>query len=210
MSPQFIYVFVFIILLALVIGLQLKYPLLKDDSDLTAKQPYSFARTQLVWWTFIILASFISIVIVTGQIPALNSSALILLGIGSLTTVSAKIIDMSDESNAAAAVAANTTPVVLSKNMPGENFFLDILSDKKGVSIHRLQAVVFNIVFGLWFIYRSFEDIGALDHYNTATVINPTLEAFISGLIPVISQPDLILLGLSAGTYAALKTTENK
>jgi len=32
----------------------------------------------------------------------------------------------------------------------------------------------------------------------------------INGIIPVITNNNLILLGLSAGTYVALKTTENK
>jgi len=189
-----IYLLVLAALFVAIILLQKLYCFICDASTVTPR-PYSFARVQLVWWTFIVLSLLISIVIASGQIPMLPDSTLILLGIGSLTTVSARIIDISDKQNPPASG-------IVSVNQPSQGFFLDILSDNTGVSIHRMQAFVFNLLFGCWFIYKSYQLIPG------ATVI--TCPDKINGLIPIVTPNDLILLGLSAGTYVALKSTENK
>lgn len=189
-----IYFLVLAILLVVVILLQKLYSFISDASTAMPK-PYSFARVQLVWWTFIVFASFISIVILSGQIPTFDTSTLILLGIGSLTTASARIIDISDKQNPPASG-------IVSVNQQSEGFLLDILSDNNGISIHRLQAFIFNFVFGLWFIYKSYKGIPQATVSTSADIIN--------SIIPIITNNNLILLGLSAGTYVALKTTENK
>jgi hypothetical protein len=206
MNARLIYLIVFIALFLLAIVLQKKYGIINDTSS-TKPKSYSYSRLQLLWWTFIVFASFITIALATGQIPDLDTSTLILLGIGSLTTASARITDISDQSNYDAATqTAETTstppPATLSKDQPSEGFLLDILSDKNGVSIHRLQAFMFNLIFGIWFIYQSVYHLKGIGPKATAAIIDH--------IIPVISNNNLILLGLSAGTYVALKTTENK
>lgn len=201
MNTQIIFAIVLVFLIILVIFLQLKYGLLKDTSVVTPK-PYSYARVQLVWWTFIVLSVFISVILSSGQIPDLNKSTLILLGLGALTTGVARIIDISDIQKPVPSNIMKTSPPMLSINQPSQGFILDILSDNNGVSIHRLQAVIFNFVFGLWFIYKSITVLKTIGMSSSETVVN--------NVIPVISDNNLILLALSAGTYAALKTTENK
>lgn len=164
-----------------------RYGMLRDIS--TAKRkPYSFARVQLAWWSIIILSSFISIVATRGKIPVFSSSTLILLGISSATTATARIIDISDVDNPG---------ITRTQDSEGQWFLTDILSDASGVSIHRLQALVFNLIFGFWVM---------------ASVVNSIsrLSSDINMIIPSIDQSGLILLGLSTGTYAALKSTENK
>ncbi|MBW4889832.1 hypothetical protein KXQ82_08900 [Mucilaginibacter sp. HMF5004] len=202
-------------------------------------KPYSFSRWQLVWWTFIIFASFISVIIASGKIPTFDNSTLILLGIGSITTIAATLIDISDNDNAANTANANATqtvvvspppaapadpnapvtaapeaaPVVTVVNTPApqpvlaqsinhNSFFLDILSDRYGINIHRLQAFVFNVVFGVWFIYTT------VMHIKNITIASA--QPAIDAVIPVITNNNLILLGMSAGIYTTLKTTENK
>jgi len=187
MNPQLIFWIVFIAMLFIVIYLNLKNNMLKDTSTANVR-PYSFARVQLMWWTVIILTSFISILIFKGIIPAFDSSTIILLGISSATLATGSVIDLSDQKNPA---------IVRSQNQNSENFFLDILSDSNGVSIHRFQAFIFNFVFGIWFICTVLYYLG-------------NFPGNVNNIIPVISSNNLILLGLSSGTYAALKTTENK
>ncbi|KAA5532149.1 hypothetical protein F0919_15220 [Taibaiella lutea] len=228
MDARLIYVIVFACLFFLAIWLQKRFCIICDATSVKPK-PYSYSRLQLLWWTFLVFASFISILIASGTIPTLDSSTLILLGIGALTTASARIVDISDEANQANNIQANNivTPLPnlnqpadpnqpvqavapapvpatppLSKNKPSQGFWLDILSDNNGISIHRLQALVFNLLFGTWFIYQSIlhlKGVGASTPLET-----------LSSIMPVISKNNLILLGLSAGTYVALKTTENK
>ncbi len=212
MEARFIYLTVLLVMLIIIIILQLKYGIMSDSSSSTFKKSYSYSRVQLTWWTLIVLSAIIAIIFKSGSLPELLQSTLVLLGIGSLTTASGRIIDISDDSSAAAAQAAAVAnaadpapanapaaPVVppsAHRNEASQNFFLDILSDKNGVSIHRFQAVALNFVIGLWFIYK--------------VLVNIKNNSDVNSIIPNVDQNNLILLGLSAGTYVVLKSGENK
>jgi len=275
MDPRLIYLLIFALLLATIVYLQKNYCILCDVS--TAKpRPFSFSRVQLTWWTFLILASIVAVILATGQIPNLDDSTLGLLGIGAVTHIASTAIDVSNNQAAnnppanqtgnvityvpqpapqynpspapiytppqpvasdgstiadattmpdqasiaqttgqpnfqpeiTQAPAIQTAPnpstgqTTLSANMPSEGFLQDILSDKYGISIHRFQAFIFNLVFGLWFIYKTVVNLKGITTSASGQVVN--------AIIPVFSTNNLILLGLSAGTYAALKLTENK
>lgn len=181
----------FCVLLFLVFSLNYKFGLLKDWSTATPK-PYSYARTQLCWWTIIIVSSFISIFISKGNLPTLDSSIVILLGISSGTTAIANVIDISD----------NSKTTTLSRNQLSEGFLIDILSDANGISIHRLQALLFNLVIGVWVLYSVYNGL-----INCNANVNSTC---INSIIPVIDNSKLLLLGVSASAYAGLKANENK
>jgi hypothetical protein len=145
---------------------------------------------QLAWWSVLVLSSIITILLAKDwQIPDLSTSTLYLLGISGTTTATATLIDISDQNNSALST--------LSQNQQGENFFLDMLSDNNGVSVHRFQTVVFNLVFGIWFM-RSF----LININGAATDVNT--------IIPSFTDNNLILLGVSSGLYAATKAMENK
>ncbi|PSK91151.1 hypothetical protein [Taibaiella chishuiensis] len=212
MDARLIYCMVFALLLFLAILLQKKFSIICDTSANTPKT-YSYSRLQLLWWTFIVFASFITILLASGQVPVFDPSTIILLGIGAATSASARLIDISDQqqydaeqARVQAAKAAGATevpePKTLNKDFASQGFWLDILSDRNGVSIHRLQAVLFNLVFGIWFIYQSVLHLKGVTTQTPATTLN--------SIIPVIKEYNLVLLGLSAGTYAVIKTTENK
>lgn len=199
MQPILFFWIAFLVLLALMIFLDRKFQMLRDNSVALPK-PYSYARVQLAWWTLVVLSCLIAILLARNAMPTLDSSTLILLGMSAGTTVVARLTDISDRNNSG-------TDLV-SQDFNGENFLLDILSDKNGVSIHRLQSVLINIIFGVWFIVQ------VLRHL---TGVNPCLPGDLDCgkhpldfIIPVISTNNLILLGLSSGTYVALKTMENK
>jgi hypothetical protein len=174
---------------------------------------YSFSKTQLAFWTFIILSSFIYIWAITGDLNSINTTGLILLGITSATITASNLISKNAETQAlavdeSAPVQNNVgsddksttensgTPtskkvdklVKFRTHKPGDTFLTEILSDEDGISIHRLQALVFNLVFGIAFI------ISVLWNYT----------------MPEFSETQLILLGLSSGTYAFNKINENK
>ncbi|MBN8838129.1 MAG: hypothetical protein J0I09_12775 [Sphingobacteriia bacterium] len=67
-----------------------------------------------------------------------------------------------------------------------QGFFIDILSDDKSISVQRFQNVIFNIIFGVLFIQKV-----ALEHK-----------------IPDFDETVLVLIGISSGSYAVLKTTD--
>ncbi|HMK38950.1 MAG TPA: hypothetical protein VK569_06390 [Bacteroidota bacterium] len=184
MNPLAVFWIVLVGLVIAVLYLDWKHNMLRDTSSATRK-PYSYALSQLAWWTVIILASFISVMASKG-IPPVDPSTLILLGISAATTAAARIGDMSDTSQG----------LTRTQDQASEGFFIDILSDSNGVNIHRFQALAFNLTFGIWFIHQVLHFLPITDQPG--------------GIIPVLDQSNLLLLGLSSTTYAVLKTSENK
>lgn len=188
MNPQLYFWLAFAILVIAVAFLTAKYGMLRDMS-LVGYRPYSWSRVQLAWWTVIVLSAFIAIVLDTNKAPTLSTSTVILLGISAATSAVARTIDVA-------------TPANIPPPAPGtterSNMVLDILSDQNSVSIPRFQTVVFNLVFGIWFITSVLENL-----------VNPP-KGDIDLIMPGIATTNLVLLGLSSATYAALKTTENK
>jgi hypothetical protein len=176
----------FALLSVIIIFCERKFYMLCDHSSATS-QPYSWSRIQLAWWSVIILSAFIAILLTSkdNQVPSLDQSTVILLAISGATSITARMIDVSDLSN----------NLVRHQDCSSQGFFLDILSDNNGASVHRFQTIVFNLAFGAWFI------IHVLNHITSPDV---------NSIIPKISDSNLLLLGLSSATYAAMKSTENK
>jgi hypothetical protein len=188
------YYLILAIMAIIVILLGAKTTLLKDVvvdqkafTDLANEQkiknpesPYSWSRTQLAFWTVIIFSSFLYMLFKHDfDIPELNNVNLILLGITVATTASAKLIDDSQKLNPN-----------LSQSYPSEGFLRDILSDKNGVSIHRLQHLLWTIALGIIYI----QHVAAEKSLPDDTVLTDNL---------------LILMGISTGAYVGIKTTEN-
>jgi hypothetical protein len=206
MNPQISFCIIFIALVLAVIYCNRKYCMLKDTS-IPNFQPYSWSRVQLAWWSIIVLTSFITILIGKGAAPELNQSTVILIGISAATIAAARVIDTSDQS-----------PVTLIAADKKPNFFRDIISDDSGPNIHRFQTVVFNLAFGVYFIWY------VLNHINLSSaqicdlyankptmtdVFKNCIDQSLNYIMPDIQPNNLILLGLSSATYAALKITEN-
>lgn len=156
-------------------------------NDETINTYYSFSKAQFAFWTFIVVASFIFIWSFTTDLHSINTTALILLGITSATIVTSNLIGLNEEQ---VAVNSGKKDDILKERTKTEKtgFFVDIISDAGGISIHRLQALIFNLVFGIAFIHQ------VLTTYS----------------MPEFNEVQLIILGLSNGTYAFLKTSENK
>lgn len=158
--------------------LSFKTDILKDTSNIAAK-PYSFSRTQLMWWSLIIIASYSHYYGIKNEVVTLHSSLLVILGISLGTSAIARVIDTTEISNNVNRHQDHNT---------GKNFLFNILSDKDGVSIHRFQALLFNVIFGIIFI----------THFLT----NEKFYEF--------SELELALLGISSSGYIGLKINENK
>lgn len=167
-----------LIVWGIAIYLAIKTSIIKDPAT-GNHRPYSLGNTQLLWWTLIIMTCFIIALDVTqGQVlPDLNNTVLALLGISLGTTATSKIISNQQ-----------VTTGVRSTNVSSRNFVLDILSDENGVSVHRFQAVIFNIIFGISF-YIQFIKSG-------------------SYIFPEYDTAQLAILGVSSAGYIALKMNE--
>lgn len=157
-----------------------------DSGELTRnKATYSFGKTQMAFWTFIVISSFIYIWAFTTDLNSINDTALILLGISSITLAAGSVVNSQKEDKA---VANNSEAALVESRLSEGSFFKDILSDANGISINRFQAFIFNIVFGVAFMKSVIYDYS----------------------MPEFDETQLLLLGLSNGTYVFLKNTEKK
>jgi len=178
------------------------------------KAPYSLSRFQLGFWIFLVTSAYIFIWMITGELDTITGSVLALLGIGSGTALGAALIDQGKEEaaaktsaeGAAAAAAAtaegatNTTaPAAPAAAQPAaqnlavtrgfsesRGFLRDVLSDERGISIHRFQLFVWTLVLGIIF----------------CSIVYSRLE------MPQFSSTMLGLMGISSGTYLGLKMPE--
>jgi hypothetical protein len=150
------------------------------DISTQEKKPYSFSRTQMMWWTIIILSCFSAFFGCNGKIPELENylNVLALLGIGSGTFALGNLIDKSDIDEGK----------VRQQDRVSKGFLMDILDDGHGISIHRFQALLFNVIFGLIFINNFYLNRNAFPNFT---------------------EFELSLLGISSATYLALKAKEN-
>jgi hypothetical protein len=195
----------FVVLAAGVYFCDKKFGMLRDLSK-TSPRPYSWSRVQMAWWMVIILTSFVTVIVQTGHAPNLHSSTLVLLGISVATTTTARLIDLADQENRL---------IFRHQDIKAANFFLDLSSDQNGISIQRFQAILFNAVFGIYFISAVLGSLGDPNFcINSFAKGDPELAQCLlhpaDYIMPVISSNNLILLGLSSATYAACKITENK
>jgi hypothetical protein len=151
------------------------------------KCPFSYARTQLLWWTMIILSCYIFFYGITGVVLPLNITAALLLGFGAVVYGFGKVID-----NRQIQESKGWRNQDLGAQKTKPDFIKDILSDDNGVSIHRFQAVLFNLIFGIGFI-------------------GGFVKAIISQKYPFIdfNEWQFALLGISSATYLGLKASEN-
>ncbi|MCB2193886.1 MAG: hypothetical protein KQI62_20085, partial [Deltaproteobacteria bacterium] len=202
------------------------------DIKTVKKRPYSLGKSQLAFWFLIALPCFFFIWLVTGSTESLTSSTLILLGISSLTTLTAgyvekdktakeneerpKLIkkkgDLESEQDMVLKeikvasryekarlnrkeeslkdqveqIDSQLESMALKKTPPRPFFFRDVISDNSGVNLPRLQCAIWTLVLGFIFISTTFCSLA----------------------MPEFSATLLALMGISNGTYVAMKLPE--
>lgn len=117
--------------------------LLEETSGIPA---YSLAKTQLWYWSSIILFSFFVIWYITDDLNTIEPSSLILLGISLGTSGVSRVIENAGTTGAAAAPA----------KYPSGGFWTDLLTESGAVTVHRFQIVMFNLVIGFFFLFKMF------------------------------------------------------
>jgi hypothetical protein len=145
--------------------------------------PYSLARTQLAFWTLLAAVSFIFIWANTDELATISTTTAILIGISGGASIIGKIVDK--ERSARSAVKMNAA--AFNGKFKSEGFLKDILSDSKGLSVSKLQLVVFTMILGIYFLWYVI--------YNLS--------------MPNFSDTLLLLVGISNTTYAGVKFTDN-
>ncbi|NBV12595.1 MAG: hypothetical protein EBS07_00805 [Sphingobacteriia bacterium] len=183
--------------------------------------PFSLSRSQLAWWTLIVGVSFCYIWIFTGELTAMTSSTLLLLGISGGTSFFATMLNKKELTKINTAPAAD--PAVAPAIMPAAAG--DGLSGGYPVVevppapplIPENKPATFYPSKGFW------KDILKDEKENGISVPRFQFVVFtliISGYfvyyvyqhlsMPEIDPNLLTLMGISSIGYAGFKTTENK
>ncbi|SHJ37211.1 hypothetical protein SAMN02745146_2950 [Hymenobacter daecheongensis DSM 21074] len=165
------------------IWLAIRTDIIKDQST-HEKRPYSLARTQIAWWTLVVLAAFLHLYVYTNEMPTLTDATLVLLGISAGTFAGARLVDQSQ------AEAQRHQSTVGSRG-----FFYDLMSDgsdrynsgRNGISVHRFQLLIWTLVLTILFLRYTLRNLD----------------------MPKFDDNLLLLMGISNGTYLLLKIPEN-
>ena len=157
--------------------------MLRDSGESTPglRRPYSLARVQMAWWFFLVLGGYMFITLLTGDAVAIPGAVLGLIGISSVTFLSAQLIETSNK--ATTRTASESAPET---EVASQGFLLDVLSNEQGVALHRFQMFVFTVVFGLYFVMKVLGDL-----------VMPDFDVTLLGL-----------MGISSGTYIGAKFPE--
>ncbi|MBE7171986.1 MAG: hypothetical protein INR73_15475 [Williamsia sp.] len=153
-----------------------------QKSRIQFKYPYSLSRVQFGIWTVIISSSYIYLSLCKGDcanIPV-NKTALVLMGIYSGLAAASTLIDKREINDSRPR----------HQNTPSQGFFVDILSDDNGISLHRFQNLVWSVIAVVVYLYK-------------------VAEIKTGCILPELSDTLLALTGLSTATYLVLRTKEN-
>ena len=213
-APNFLSATILLVVFAILLYLFFKFcrDSIRDNSLLTNvserynyKPPFSLARSQMAWWFFIIMGSFLFIFAITGDFTQIiNEQALILIGISASTAISSVFIDdgkktlspaeikqinlelqklNSARSNEEETQAINKIESIIPYS---SSWIKDILTTKDGINFYRFQIFVWTLILGIIFLLE--------------VVKHLQFPSFDSSL--------LTLQGISAGTYLGLKLPE--
>ncbi|NHE56423.1 hypothetical protein [Cyclobacterium plantarum] len=148
--------------------------LLRESSSKTS--PYSFSRCQLWLWTLIICPAFVlNWGFKNTNLPQINQTSLILLGITVGIGLTAGIVSATQKTS------AKSTTLLKSNSTITKGFWIDILLDDNGqFSIGRLQNLLFTLIYIIVYISLFFKN---------------------SMEYPIFDSTAYILMGISSGGY---------
>jgi len=162
------------------------------------KRPFSLSRFQMAFWFFLVIAGYVFVWMITGELDTITDSILALVGIGAGTALGAALIDGTSGPGSTPAPssegkdAAVSSVAVAAKEEPqyeSMGFLRDVLSDNSdGISIHRFQMFAWTLILGVIFVASVYKNLA----------------------MPQFSATLLGLMGVSSGTYLGFKFPENK
>lgn len=171
-----------VLIVALFLVLGKRTELLRDSDpkqpDFT-KRPYSMAKTQLAFWIVVIVGCFVYVYFKKTEFnDVINGTALVLLGLSTATTALSAV---AGSPGAPSPAPDHPAPPPLH-----ENFLSDIMSDNEGMNVHRVQMLLWTVVFGIIFIHQVYK----------------------GGAFPDYDEKIYGLMGISSATYVWFKRSE--
>ena len=144
--------------------------------------PFNLTKVQFGIWTVIISSVYIYLSLFKGDCAdaGINKTAIVLMGIFAGTAVAGTLIDKKE-------INDNRQRY---QNKPSQGFFIDILSDADGISLHRFQNFAWTMIAVIVYLYK-------------VSLIKTGCD------LPELSDTLLTLTGISSATLIVMKTQEN-
>jgi hypothetical protein len=107
-----------LVIILILYGAGLKKGLFSDRGIIEDRTPaLSLARVQMGFWFFLVIASFLFIWLVIGELSKIPASVLALIGIASGTTLGAAIIDNTKRASASAVIESENKKQIAAENL---------------------------------------------------------------------------------------------
>lgn len=145
----------------------------------------SLSRLQLVLWTFVVAASAVYVMVLSGELIEVTSGTLVLLGISGAVTVGATLHDNAQAAKTQADGAPVAAPPVQRKPR-WSDLVVDDVNGRREIDISRVQMLYFTLV--------------------TATFV--VMRVVTTYVIPEIPQGFQILMGISNAVYFGSKVAQ--
>ena len=155
----------------------------------------------MTMWFFVIGSSYVLVWVMTGAMPALNGSILVLMGISSLTFLAASAFreeevrllkkEVGSVSNLeeTSSLATRYSERLETRSFPKfTRFFYELVADDEGVQLHRFQMLCWTAIFVVIYCASVLQTLNLPDLGGTA----------------------LGLMGISSGTYLGFKFPKAK
>jgi len=112
--------------------------------------PYSLSRFQMAFWFFLVIAAYVFMWLITGELDTISSSILALIGIGAGTALGSAMIDAPPTGTGQPAPPPT----------PSQGFLTDMITDGMGgVSFHRFQMFAWTIILGIIFVTEVYQEL---------------------------------------------------
>lgn len=221
-------------LIILVIALLFRYAsdMLRSGPDVdNQKQAYSLGRSQMAWWFILIIASYITIWLITGDGDTITESLLVLMGISAVTAMGSIAIDANAPARAddmRKELEQEKASLASSQNMmeaaaggapptPQEQAATSAI-DLRMTEIDQTVANVTKpaITTGSWLRDVLTDNNGSVALHRFQILAWTVVLGFIflASVVRDLSMPEfnttlLTLMGISAGTYLGFKLPTN-
>ncbi|MCA9470064.1 MAG: hypothetical protein KC643_32090 [Nitrospira sp.] len=153
---------------------------------------FSLGRTQMGFWFFLILMTYIFIWMTTGETSSLNETAITLLGLSAITGLGSVVIGEGKRSKYMEQIkeASAEEKRILEQEIAQEedSILKDLLTDVNGYTLYRLQNLIWTLTLGVIFICHVYHSLA----------------------MPEFSETQLMLMGISGGTYLGFKFPETQ
>lgn len=219
-----------LVVVVLVALFRYKSDMLRNGPDIDGrKQAYSLGRSQMAWWFILIIASYITIWLITGDRDTITTQLLVLMGISAATAMGSIAIDAAAPGRAnetrqqleAEKTSLQSSPTMAAATAGAATPQEQQAADAMKLRVAEIDTTMANAVkppltTGSWLRDVLTDNNGNVALYRFQVLVWTIILGliFLTSVARDLSMPEfsttlLALMGISAGTYLGFKLPTN-